>query len=371
MQQHDQHDGHDQQGHHDHHDHHDAHASIANWKQPVIATALSLVATIGILVLLTQIVTDTPKPAKDDDAAVLARLKPVGELQIASAAGPKGQLTGEQVFTQTCKTCHETGLAGSPKVGDKKAWGKVIAQGLATTVDHAIKGIRAMPPKGGNPDYENIEIERAVVYMANQAGANWKAAPPAATAQGAERSGEEVVKLACAKCHATGERGAPKIGDAAAWRSRASRGLDAVTQAALKGHGGMPARAGMADLSDAEVKGAIAYMLNSGTAQTAAATPAAAPASTAAAGPAAATAAKPDGKKVYDTTCMACHATGAAGAPKLGDKAAWAPRIKTGIDALHASALKGKGAMPAKGGNSALSDADVAAAVDYMVAAGK
>src|SRR5262249_42487782 len=94
-----------------------------------------------------------------------------------------------------------------------------------------------------------------------------------------------------------------------------------------------------------------------------------APAQTATAAPAAA--AKPDGKKVYDTTCMACHSTGAAGAPKFGDKAAWAPRIKTGIDALHASALKGKGAMPAKGGNTALSDAEVAAAVDYMVAAGK
>jgi cytochrome c5 len=354
---------------HDHHDHNDTHASITNWKQPVIATALSLIATVGILVLLTQIVTDRPKPAKDDDAAVLARLKPVGELQIAAAAGPKGELSGEQVFNQTCKTCHEAGLAGAPKVGDKKAWGKVIAQGLATAVDHAIKGIRGMPPKGGNPDFDNVEIERAVVYMANQAGANWKAAPPAATAQGAERSGEEVVKLVCAKCHATGERGAPKIGDAAAWRSRAARGLDAVTQSALKGHGGMPARAGMADLSDAEIRHAIEYMLSSSAVGTASATPAAATAPAAA--PAAGAAAKPDGKKVYDSTCVACHATGVAGAPKFGDKAAWAPRIKTGIDALHAIALKGKGAMPPKGGNASLSDADVFAAVDYMVAAGK
>ena len=80
--------------------------------------------------------------------------------------------------------------------------------------------------------------------------------------------------------------------------------------------------------------------------------------------------AKPDGKKIYDTTCMACHATGAAGAPKLGDKAAWAPRLKTGMDALYASSLKGKGAMPAKGGSS-LPDADVKAAVDYMAAAAK
>jgi cytochrome c5 len=77
------------------------------------------------------------------------------------------------------------------------------------------------------------------------------------------------------------------------------------------------------------------------------------------------------GKATYDTTCMACHATGAAGAPKLGDKAAWAPRIKAGLDALHATALKGKGAMPPKGGNATLSDDAVKAAVDYMVAAAK
>ena len=68
---------------------------------------------------------------------------------------------------------------------------------------------------------------------------------------------------------------------------------------------------------------------------------------------------------------MACHATGVAGAPKLGDKAAWAPRLKTGKEALYASVIKGKGAMPPKGGNAALSDADVKAAVDYLVAGSK
>ena len=87
--------------------------------------------------------------------------------------------------------------------------------------------------------------------------------------------------------------------------------------------------------------------------------------------PAPAAAGKPDGKKTYDAACMACHATGAANAPKLGDKAAWAPRLKTGAEALYASALKGKGAMPPKGGNATLTDADVKAAVDYLVAGSK
>lgn len=77
------------------------------------------------------------------------------------------------------------------------------------------------------------------------------------------------------------------------------------------------------------------------------------------------------GKDVYSASCAACHTTGVAGATKLGDKAAWAPRIKAGNDTLYSSTLKGKGAMPAKGGNASLSDADVKAAVDYMVSQAK
>lgn len=77
------------------------------------------------------------------------------------------------------------------------------------------------------------------------------------------------------------------------------------------------------------------------------------------------------GEATYKKACMNCHAQGMAGSPKFGDKAAWAPRIKTGKPALYNSALKGKGAMPAKGGQTMLSDADVKAAVDYMVSKSK
>lgn len=92
--------------------------------------------------------------------------------------------------------------------------------------------------------------------------------------------------------------------------------------------------------------------------------PPAAPAKTAAGGAGA-------GKATYDSVCHVCHGAGVAGAPKFGDKAAWAPRVKQGAAQLHASAIKGKGAMPPKGGNPSLSDADVSAAVDYMVSAAK
>lgn len=73
------------------------------------------------------------------------------------------------------------------------------------------------------------------------------------------------------------------------------------------------------------------------------------------------------GKAIYDGNCIACHSTGAAGAPKLGDVAAWAPLIKTGAAALLASSLKGKGVMPARGGNPKLTDAEVQAAVNYII----
>jgi len=73
------------------------------------------------------------------------------------------------------------------------------------------------------------------------------------------------------------------------------------------------------------------------------------------------------GKTVYNKTCFACHKLGLAGAPKIGDKAAWAPRIADGEEELVTNAIKGTGAMPAKGGNAKLTDAEVRAAVDYMV----
>ena len=107
-----------------------------------------------------------------------------------------------------------------------------------------------------------------------------------------------------------------------------------------------------------------------------AAAPAAATDASAGAAPAAAAAAKgggdaAKGKSVYDATCAVCHGAGIAGAPKTGDKAAWAPRMKQGIPALYETAIKGKGAMPPKGGNNALADADVKAAVDFMVGQAK
>ncbi|MDF3035703.1 MAG: cytochrome c5 family protein [Paucimonas sp.] len=209
------------------------------------------------------------------------------------------------------------------------------------------------------------------------------------------QAGVDVYKAACVACHGAGVAGAPKVGDAAAWTGRISQGLDVLVSHAVKGYQGkagiMPAKGGNPDLDDAEVAGAVVYMANQSGAKfkepelkpaAAPATPAAeaaapAPAAPAAAAPATApqTALAADtGKKVYDTACMACHTAGIAGAPKLGDKAAWAPRIKQGSATLYEHAIKGfqgkAGVMPPKGGANA-SDEEVKAAVDYMTAAVK
>jgi cytochrome c5 len=78
-----------------------------------------------------------------------------------------------------------------------------------------------------------------------------------------------------------------------------------------------------------------------------------------------------DGRTVYVQACAACHAAGVAGAPRLGDRLAWEPRLRAGVEGLLAAVLKGKGAMPPKGGNANVSDADARAAVEYMIGAAR
>jgi cytochrome c5 len=183
--------------------------------------------------------------------------------------------SGKDVVETVCITCHGTGAQGAPKIGDKNAWSKRAAQGLTSLTDHALKGIRQMPPHGGNPGLTDLEIARAIAYMVNQSGGRW-VEPVSAKDMTPERSGEQIVTAQCAKCHQMGEGGAPKIGDRAAWTPRLKQGLDYLVRSAIKGHGGMPARGGMADTTDAEIRNAIVYMFNPSGAVASAATKSAA-----------------------------------------------------------------------------------------------
>jgi len=293
-------------------------------KQLIIVIALAFLVPILLIVLLSQFVAnirsvDMNSAAMSPDA-VAKRLKPLGDLTFADAGGDaaKAPKSGEEVYKLVCSACHASGAAGAPKFGDKSDWAPRLKQGQKTLLNSALKGKGAMPPRGG-ADSSDLEVERAVVYMANQAGANFK--EPAAPATEKAAAAPAAEKTA-APAPATEKAAAAPAAEKTATPAPAAEKTAAPAPAAEK----------------------------------TAAVPAAG---------------KADGKKIFESTCVACHGAGIAGAPKAGDKAAWAPRLKAGMDALYASALKGKGAMPPKGGNNALADADVKAAVDYLAGLAK
>ena len=256
---------------------HDQHSSfIKTPQQLIVVILLAFIVPIIVIIMLVHLATSVPSadPGALEPQKVAARIQPVGRLEFGAPQAAPGSRSGEAIVKTVCATCHQAGVANAPKLGDQAAWAPRIKQGLETLVQSVLKGKGAMPPKAGDASLTEAEAARAVVLMANQAGAKFK------------------------------EPAAPKE---------------------------------------------------------AAKAPAAAPKQAAAA----------DGKAVYDQTCVACHAVSVAGSPKLGDQAAWAPRIQQGMDALVQSALKGKGAMPPKGGNASLTDAQVRAAVEFMVSQSK
>lgn len=105
--------------------------------------------------------------------------RPVFALALAAGLGLSitahaADKKGDAVYKAACAACHTTGAAGAPKQGDKTAWGKRNEQGLPVLLKSAIKGKKAMPPKGGQPALSDLEVARAVVYMANAGGGKFK-----------------------------------------------------------------------------------------------------------------------------------------------------------------------------------------------------
>jgi cytochrome c5 len=183
------------------------------------------------------------------------------------ATAQRDERSGKEVVDTMCFTCHGSGANGAPKIGDKKAWSKRASRGLTGLTQNALKGIRQMPPHGGNPYLTDLEIERAITYMVNQSGGHWTE-PISRASSRAERSGEQIVRAQCVKCHETGVGGAPRIGDRGAWIPRVKQGLDTLVLSAINGHGGMPPRGGLANLTDPEIRTAVVYMFNAGTVAT-------------------------------------------------------------------------------------------------------
>lgn len=151
-------------------------------------------------------------------------------------------------------------------------------------------------------------------------------------------------------------------------------GSEALSTAAVDARVAPVGSAAVAASSQAAAQANAASMTAAAAAPAASGSAAAAPAEPGSGAAMPVAAAKVDGKGLYESTCIACHGAGVAGAPKFGDKAVWAPIIAQGVDVLYGRAINGytgkRGVMPPKGGSTA-SDADVKAAVDYMVAQSK
>lgn len=130
---------------------------------------------------------------------------------------------------------------------------------------HALDGIRQMPAHGGQAQLSDLEIARAITYMVNKSGGDW-VAPASTDALATDKPGREIVEAYCGECHGSGEGGAPRIGDKEAWIPRLQHGIPYAVHAAVTGHGGMPPRGGAADLTDREIRNAIIYMFNPGSA---------------------------------------------------------------------------------------------------------
>jgi len=159
---------------------HEHDSLIKTPKQLIAAVVAGFVVPIVVIVLLVTYVGSTPKTGAGSNSqlpeSIAARIKPVADegFTLVDASAPRTLKAGAEVYNAACAACHNAGAAGAPKFGDAGAWGKRIKQGYDTLVSHAIKGIRAMPAKGGNPDLDDVEVARAVVHMANSAGASFK-----------------------------------------------------------------------------------------------------------------------------------------------------------------------------------------------------
>jgi cytochrome c5 len=179
-----------------------------------------------------------------------------------------------------------------------------------------------------------------------------------ALAENADRSGQQVVDAVCAKCHATGKLGSPKIGDRKAWAKLTKEGLNSLSQHALDGIRQMPTHGGDLSLTDTEIRRAVTYMVNQSgghwTEPISETKPVAAR----------------SGEQIVKMQCYKCHEKGVGGAPKIGDRDAWAPRLKNGLDVTVRSAINGHGGMPARGGMANLTDAELRDAIIYMFSKG-
>ena len=178
-----------------------------------------------------------------------------------------------------------------------------------------------------------------------------------------DQPGKQVYQQSCFSCHDVGIADTPKLGDKEAWQARIEKGIKTLYQSALNGKGNMLPKGGIPSLTEAQLKAAVDYMLTAADIQTEQLAVTNLEPETTAGVSEPLTA----GETIYRQLCFSCHDMGIANAPKLGDKAAWAPRIAAGMETLYHNAINGKGVMPMKGGDLDLTEDEVKTAVDWII----
>lgn len=144
----------------------------------VILTGIAIAAFLAAYIITHSTAEEGMRP--EEIALIQKRTNPdyrvvseTDKTQVATAGAEASggeTLSGEQVFKQTCHTCHVPGVAGAPKVSDKAAWEERYADGIDTMYERAINGFNAMPPKGGNPKLTDQEVKDTVDYILKRSG---------------------------------------------------------------------------------------------------------------------------------------------------------------------------------------------------------
>lgn len=331
--------------------HSESEGLIKTPRQLIITVILAFIVPIAIIILLVNLVSFTSSMGAGSSAqsseAIAKRIQPVAGFKLVDADAPVESKTGDQVYESTCAACHSAGVAGAPKVGDEATWAPLIDSGFDELLKIAIEGVGAMPPRGGNSSLSDLEVARAVVYMANESGASFD--------EPADEAGDE-----------TGdETGNQDADDADADADNAEQSQADSTAADAEAQTDNEADKAQGDKSDNDVNddNASDAKADSASDDTASDDNADSPNSDQAADTAEL---DPAGEKLYKSVCFTCHTTGVAGAPKLGDKEAWAPYTEAGIDTMLEKAIEGVGAMPPRGGSQA-SDEEMKASIEYIL----
>ncbi len=253
---------------------------------------------------------------------------------------------------------------------------------IARVISHQAEVTEAAGPN--KMEAQRAEQNIAPVASVNVASSSQAAGAAAGASPSAARSGEQVFNSVCMACHASGAMGAPIVGHKDLWGPRAKQGIKVLLSHAMHGFKSMPPKGTCGGCSEQEIKNAIEYMVITktgltipGVSKSEGGNGGGNKAEAGNGGKAAASGGKTVagfkdvdlavGKKRFESTCIACHGSGVAGAPKFGNKADWAPRIAQGPETMLKRALSGYKGMPPKGTCGSCSEQEIKDAIAYMV----